>query len=312
MEAYTGHIAGLLTSVCWGFTSIFFTLSGRMVGSTVVNRTRLVFALIMVSGLHLVTQGELLPLGAEPWRWGWFAVSGLIGFVIGDALLFQAFVMIGPRLSTLLMALNPVMGAILAWILLAEHLNGAEIFGISLAVGGVAAVVTERKNGAAQRPDPSPRYYLIGVLCGLGGALGQASGLIASKQGLADDFPALSGNLMRLIFASSAIWVIAALQRRAGSTYATLRAQPKAIRFILIGAIAGPFVGVTFSLIAVQNAPVGVASTLMSLTPIMLLPVGYFWFDEQITRRAIAGTMLAVMGTTILFLESVILDVFGR
>lgn len=63
----------------------------------------------------------------------------------------------------------------------------------------------------------------------------------------------------------------------------------------------GPVLGVWLSLIAVQKAPVGIASTLMSLTPIFLLPVGYFMFSETIGFRAIVGTLIAVVGTVLLF-----------
>lgn len=303
MSLPIGELAGLTTSICWSFTSIFFTLSGRQVGSAVVNRTRLVLAFVMVSSLHLITQGELLPLHADPERWGWMAASGVIGFVIGDACLFQAFVMIGPRLSMLLMALNPVMGAVLAWALLSETLAAGEMVGIALAIAGVAWVVTDRRNGRDGLPDASLRYYVIGVLFGLGGALGQASGLIASKKGLEGDFSALSGNLMRLTVATLVIWALAAAGRQLGPTAHKLREHPRAIRFILGGAVAGPFLGVWLSLIAVQNAPVGVASTLMSLTPVFLLPLGWLFFKERITRRAVVGTALAVAGTAILFLS---------
>ena len=115
LTAYTGEIAGLFTSLCWSFTSIFFTLGGRIVGSPIVNRTRLIFALIMAIGVHFVTQGQFFPLDAGWERWGWLGLSGILGFALGDACLFQAFVMIGPRLSMLMMALHPVIGTILAW-----------------------------------------------------------------------------------------------------------------------------------------------------------------------------------------------------
>lgn len=301
MAEYTGELAGLLTSFCWSFTSIFFTLSGRLVGSPVVNRTRLLLALVMVSGVHWLAQGTIWPVYAAPERWGWMALSGLIGFVIGDALLFQAFVVIGPRLAMLLLSLNPVMGAILAWVLLGEILSSMEIVGIVLAVSGVAWVVSDRQNGKSL-PDAAPRTYLIGVLLGLGGALGQALGFIASKQGLAGEFSALSGNMIRLITATAAIWAFTALNGKVRAGFAAIRAQPQALRFIAGGAIAGPFLGVWFSLIAVQNAPVGVASTLTSLAPIILIPLSHLFFNERITSRAIIGTLLAVAGTAILFL----------
>jgi len=297
---FMGQFAGLLTSLCWSFTSILFTLSGRQVGSAVVNRTRLALALVMVSGAHWVAQGQPLPLDADLSRWGWLALSGLIGFVLGDAALFQAFVMIGPRLSMLLMALSPAMGAVLAWLLLGEALSGWEILGMALAIGGVAWVVTDRRNGNSDR---APRAYLIGVLFGLGGALGQALGLIFSKEGLRGDFSALSGNVIRLIAATITIWAFTVFRGQASNTLAVLRAKPGALRTIVGGAVAGPFLGVWLSLIAVQNAPVGVASTLMSFPPILLIPLGWLIFKERITQRAIVGTVLALAGVAVLFLH---------
>lgn len=302
MSDFIGQFAGLLTSLCGSFTSVFFTLSGRQVGSAVVNRTRLALALIMVTGAHWIAQGQPLPLDADLSRWGWLALSGLIGFVLGDAALFQAFVLIGPRLSMLLMALSPVMGAVLAWLLLGETLTGWEILGMALAIGGVAWVVTDRRNGNGN-PDRAPRAYLIGVLFGLVGALGQALGLIFSKEGLHGEFSALSGNVIRLVAATLSIWAFTALSGQASNTLTVLRAKPGAMRYIVGGAVAGPFLGVWLSLIAVQNAPVGIASTLMSFPPILLIPLGWLIFKERITQRAVAGTVLALAGVAVLFLH---------
>lgn len=302
MSSYTGELAALFTSFCWSFTSISFTLAGRQVGSPIVNRTRLAFALLMVSAAHWIAQGQPLPVDAALSRWGWMGLSGLIGFVIGDACLFQAFVMIGPRLSMLIMALNPVLGALMAWVLLNETLSAIEVVGIALAIGGVVWVVADRRNGHSL-PDPTPRHYAFGILFALGGAVGQAAGLIASRQGLQGDFSALSGNLMRLVAATLVIWLFTALNGQARRGITTLREHPGALRFILGGAVMGPFIGVWFSLIAVQHAPIGIASTLMSLTPIILLPLGRLLFHERITRRAVGGTALAVAGTAILFLR---------
>jgi len=301
VSTLTGELAGLFTSVCWSFTSIFFTLSGRLVGSPIVNRTRLVFGLLFVTLAHWITTGQPLPIHAGLSHWSWMALSGVIGFVIGDAFLFQAFVMIGPRLSMLIMALNPVIGAVLAWVLMGESLSAGEILGMALAISGVAWVVSDRRNGDGL-PHADPRHYALGLLWAFGGALGQAGGYLASKEGLKNDFSPLSGNLIRLVAATILIWAITAGQRQVRPGIETLRQNPRALRFIIAGSIVGPSLGVWLSLVAVQNAPVGVASTLTSLMPIFLLPLGYFIFKEQITQRAIVGTVLAVAGTAVLFL----------
>ena len=125
---------------------------------------------------------------------------------------------------------------------------------------------------------------------------------MVSKVGLAGDFSPLSGNMIRLVTATVVIWVITLLGGQFRDNFQKLRAQPDSLWGIVVGSFAGPFVGVWLSLIAVQQAPLGIASTLMSLTPIILLPIGRIFFDERVTRRAIAGTVVAFAGTAILFL----------
>ncbi|MBN1964076.1 MAG: DMT family transporter [Anaerolineae bacterium] len=316
---YTGHIAALLTSLAWTSTSVFFTIGGRRVGSPIVNRTRLLLAVIFVLITHTLTLGSPLP-DAEPFRWGWLSLSGLLGFIVGDACLFQAFVMIGPRLAMLLMALAPVINTAMGWLLLGETLAPLELLGIALAVGGVMVVVSDRRNGAQQPggmarqvDDPARdtraarRTYLIGVLFGLGGAFGQATGLFASERGLVGDFPALSGNLIRLLTAATIIWVFTLARGQAVAGFRKLREHPRALYAVIGGAVMGPFIGVWFSLIAVQRAPLGIASTLMSLAPIFLIPVARVVFKERVTARAVSGTILTVSGVALLFLAPLLM-----
>lgn len=300
---YLGHLAALGTSVAWSFTSVLFTLAGRRVGSPVVNRTRLLLAILLVAVTHRLTLGSFLPLDAEPFRWGWLALSGLIGFVLGDTFLFQAFVLIGPRLSMLLMALSPVFSTLLAWVLLGETLTALELLGIALTLGGVMLVVADRQNGDSRAlAVESPRQYILGVLYGLGGALGQALGLYASRMGLVGDFPALSGNLIRLLTAALVMWLLAAARGQVRASVQAWRARPDALKFVIGGAIFGPFIGVWLSLLAVQHAPMGIASTLMSLAPVLLIPISRALFGDRITARAILGTAVAFAGTALLFL----------
>lgn len=300
MNAQVGAFAALATAVFWSATSTFFTIAGREVGSVVVNRSRLFLASIFLLATHWIVMGEPIPFAATRDQWFWLALSGLIGFVLGDAFLFQAFVWVGPRISMLMMSLAPVIAAVVSWFALGEHLSILQFSGILVTISGVVWVMLDRR---ASSTVVENRDYFRGVLFGLGAASGQALGLIASKFGLRGGISPLSGNTIRVITATLIIWLLALLTRSARSSVQSFMRSRPARLSILGGTFFGPFLGVWLSLIAIQNAPVGNASTLMGLSPIILVPIGRIVFREQFTWWTIAGTLIAMVGVTLLFLS---------
>ena len=284
-----GELAALATAVCWSFTAILFTVSGRLVGSRVVNRSRLLFAVVILGGIHALLYGSVLPAGAGAYRWGWLALSSVLGFVIGDASLFQAFVLIGPRLGTLMMSTVPVQSTLLGWLFLGETVSRVEI-------AGIAWVVSERE-GARSTLDAA--VFRRGLLLGLIGAFGQATNLLTAKYGLAGGFPPISATVIRLIVAVLVMWTVAALQRQVRPTVAAWRDR-RALAAILGGTVAGPVTGVSLSMLAIQNARLGIASTLMALPPVLLIPIEFVLFGRRITRRSAAGTVLAFVGVALI------------
>ena len=301
-----GEIAALATSLCWSLTSIQFTMASQRAGSRIVNRMRLLLAVLFLVVAHLVVHGTLWPRNVEPFRWGWLGLSGIIGLMLGDGALYQAFLLIGTHRSMLLMTLAPVISALLAWGWFGEQLQTVQIAAILLTMGGIAWVVSERRekestDSGENEPPKESRRYVWGVLCGIGGALGQAVGLVLSKRGLTGGFDPLSATLVRMIVATGIMWLIALLQGQAGKTVRTM-SETKAWTATIGGALTGPAIGVWFSMLAIQHAQVGIASTLMSLSPIMLIPLSRWFFGEHATPRSVAGTAVAMAGATVLFL----------
>ena len=90
-----GEIAALATSFFFAYTSLIFVSAGRMVGSQVTNRIRLIFALTHLVILNLILFREPLPFSAETSRWMWLGLSGIIGLSLGDSFYFQALISIG-------------------------------------------------------------------------------------------------------------------------------------------------------------------------------------------------------------------------
>lgn len=293
-----GEIAAAITAICWSFTSIFFNNASRLIGSVKVNRLRLLVSAVILITVHWLVMGSPLPFAATQEQWLWLGLSGIIGLALGDAFLFQAYVHIGARLTTVIMALDPVFSALIAWVWLGEKLTPMEILGILITVFGVGWVVMEQRNGQGSH---SRKDLVLGILCGIGAVLGQAIGFVLSKKGLADNFSPLSGVLIRIIIATAVMWVLALFSGKIKETIAGFT-EPSARNNILAGSVLGPCLGVWLSMVAVQLVPVGIASTIMATRPILMLPLSKVIYKEKISMRAIIGTLIALAGVSVIFL----------
>lgn len=298
-----GEFAALFTAVCWSFTAVFFSFSGSLIGSDVVNRSRLIFAFLFLTITHFIIEGTLFPLGAEPFRWFWLGISAILGLALGDSFLFRAYVMIGPRLSMLLMATVPIYSAVFGWLLFGEIISGRELAGILLAVAGIAWVVTDPRADGGQegQTDLQKKDYRSGILFALAGALGQVANLITARYGLVGNFPTISATIIRIFIGILVLWGLAALRGQIRHTLRMWRNR-RAFNLMIGGSFTGPFLGIWFSLIAIQNSRLGIAATLMALPPILLIPIETFVYKRKVSQRGIWGTLIAITGVTLILL----------
>ena len=293
-----GELAALLTSISWAGTSVLFTKATQRVGSIIVNRMRSILGLTFLMLLNWAFNGYLLPFEAGADRWMWFALSGAIGYALGDVFLFQSFLCIGTQRGMLMMSLAPLMSAGLAWMFFGETLTGIQMLGVLVTLAGIAWVLLRRR-GDAPNQVCSP---VQGVLFGLGAAIGQAVGYVLSKQGLSDGFSPIAGNSIRMLAAVIVLWGLASIQGKAKVTINTMRENPKVFGWLSLAAFTGPVLGATLSLFALQHTQVGIASTLIALPPVFLLPISWIVFKEKFDWGAVLGTLVAMGGVALLFL----------
>ena len=308
---YIGESAALATALLWAFTSIFFAEAGKRIGSFQVNLIRLVMAVGIYSLVLLIWDGRLFPEDLNSSQLGWLAASGLVGLLLGDGCGFKALVMIGPRLTSLLYASAPIWTTIIAWVFLGEELGWIDLVGISLTVSGIVLVVLERQSRNAEingmkQGHPDSGSMTKGVLLGITAAVGQAIGLVMAKQGMffaGGTIEPMSASYIRMVVALVAIGGLAIARGNHAGLMAAFRDR-KGLGLCGGGAIVGPFLGVWLSLVAVKYISTGIAATLNSLTPIMILPLVTLFYREKVTPRATIGALIAVTGIAILFLGS--------
>lgn len=295
MISYLGELAALGAALSFSMNSLCYEVAGKRVGSYTVTHVRLWIAFTVMLLVHFVFTGVIYPTDISIHNLLWLLCSGVIGYALGDLALFKALVLIGARLSMLIMTLVPIFASLIAWIMLGEVLKPIEIAAILLTVGSVGLVISnEKKNGAK-----SNHISFKGIIFASLGALGQAVGMVFSKTGMSGGVSAVSANSIRVSGGLFAMFLITILSGRLKNEIHNL-SDKRGMKFLLIGSLIGPVLGVILALYAVSHAHVGITTTLMALSPIMMLPFAHYGMKEKISKSTIAGTVMAVIGAIIL------------
>ncbi|PKP07467.1 MAG: EamA family transporter [Bacteroidetes bacterium HGW-Bacteroidetes-5] len=179
-------------------------------------------------------------------------------------------------------------------------------------VAGVSSISVVTDPGISAKRGIHLHLPLKGVLLGLGGALGQGLGIVLSKIGMnhyavaskgsqVADFIPFAATQMRIITGVIGFALIIFLTRRAELLRKGIKDR-KAVAAIFMGAIFGPFVGVSLSLMAVQHTNTAVASTIMATTPIIILIPYVLLYKKKISFIEVLGAILSVVGVSLFFL----------
>jgi drug/metabolite transporter (DMT)-like permease len=298
-----GETAAVATSCLWTITSLFFTTAGKRIGSLSVNAYRTIMAVGFLLLAHVILLGTIFPMATNG-QWFWMGISGIVGLGIGDLAYFGALVTIGPRRSLLLMALSPIFASMGAYLMLREIIPALGIVGIAITLGGVVVVIMEEEERSGDEP-VSKKLRGYGVFLGLIGAIGQGVGLVLSKKGIYLDpemtLNPLSATLMRMVLGALFVWAVAAVAKKLPELRKAIRSK-EGISNTAAGAFIGPFIGVTLSMVAVTYTNAGIAQTLMSLMPVLIIPVVWIRYKQRTSLRGILGAAIAVIGVSILFL----------
>lgn len=297
IAAHYGEFAALLVAVFWAVTALSFEKASRQVGSLPVNIIRLVLGFVFLTVLTFFIRGVALPSDATAHNWIWLSVSGLIGFVLGDFFLFKSYTIIGSWFAMLIMTLAPPIAAVFGWILLDEKLSFLAIAGIMITMGGIVIAMFHRDKENRRMKVSKP---LKGLLYAFGGALGQALGIVFSKYGMGEYDP-FAATQIRIITGIAGFALLITLLGKWNPVKEAVTDRNAMIP-ISIGSFFGPCLGVSFSLLAIRYTSTGVASTIMALVPIFIIPPSVWLFKHRITLQEIIGTIVSLAGVALFFL----------
>ncbi len=292
-----GELAAVATAISWTLVGLFFSQASKRIGSVSVNFYKLIFGFTMLSITAYFVRGVAFPVDATLKNWIWLALSGVVGFFLGDYFMLKAYVEVGVRVSMLMMASSPPMAALLGFIFLSERLPSSALLGMLMTIAGIVLVILSKDKEQGRM---RVRYSIKGLTYAFIGAFGSAAGMVFSKVGLGD-YNTMAATQIRII-AGFLCFVIFVTVRKEWKNLRSAIKDRTALKYTFLGSIFGPFIGVNLSLVALKYTSTGIVSTITSMTPVTIIPFSIVLFKEKIKPREIFGALLSVSGVAILLL----------
>jgi len=303
IQSHLGEIIALVTAVAWTATGLAFQQATRRAGSISVNIIRLLIAFGIYAVVSFFIRGMFFPMDASKFNWIWLSISGLVGFVFGDYFLFKSYELISVRISMLVFSLSPPFAALISWFTLGEVMSFKAIMAMGITLAGIVLVVTEKKKLDDQKQGIKNglkfSFPIKGLVFALLGTIGQATGLVLSKYGMRD-YDVFAATQIRVIAGSIGFVLLITYIKRWPKVKEAL-VNKAAMKFITIGAIFGPFIGVYLSLLAITYTSVGIASTIMAIIPVMIIPPAIIFLKEKVTVKEVIGAFITVGGVVLFF-----------
>ncbi len=331
---FIGETIALGVAVSWTATALFAEVSSKRMGSLPLNTLRMTMSLILLTLTLWLLMGVPYPRYADGPTWLWLALSGVVGYVIGDYCLMQGYIYIGSRFGQLFMTLSAPTAAITGRLLLGEEMSTLAIIGMVVTLSGISLSILSKSD---QKPDKeghkSQSLKLTlparGIFFASMAGICQGFGLVLSKMGLGHYNNALSTEGIDPMTAPTDVLLPVPLQFSVPFAATMIRASIGLVGFFLLlvlfnkdwkqklshaahdhvamwcllgATIFGPFVGVSASLLATEYTSTGIAQTIFALTPILIIAPAAWLFHQKVTLREIIGAVISVAGVCLFFI----------
>jgi drug/metabolite transporter (DMT)-like permease len=307
VSSNTGIALALSTSVFWTLTPIFLASAGRRIGAYHANILRLGMAgaaLTFIAAGYLLCNGGVAAAQIPAPAFLWLVISGITGLVVGDSLYINALTTLGPRRTTLMLTLAPIVSVVIAWIFIGEELTWPVLAGIAMIIGGIIYVVAyeDRRQTDAVNAEPG-RSSIKGIVIAVCGTFFHGSGAVMARQAFLSA-PGINPVLAAAVRVASSAVILCIFALITGHLLKAVRnlQSSQVLLRITMGTFSGPVIGMILYISALKYSPAGIVTTLSGLSPILILPIIALRYRVKIRREAIFGTISAVVGVAIMVL----------
>ena len=292
-----GQVLALVTALCWALNSATYSVLGKSVKSSSLAHARSLFAVPFVFILMVCTEGfSFISISGRSLTA--LMASGVTGYYITDVLMFYSYVTLGPREALVIMTFSPVVSALLSGLCFGEVLSAGQWISIILILAGITLMVLDEIISAKQQR--SRDKVVKGMIAAFLGAFFQALSYILARYAL-DDVGPVSTNFLRNLAGLLCFIIISFFPKSTFRKDALFLKDGKMRNQLLFACITGPVLGMSFQMMALKLAPVGIVSALSQISPLFMLPIDILVLKKRVHALSFAGTLISIAGAVLLF-----------
>ncbi|NCN26519.1 DMT family transporter [bacterium] len=263
----------VISALLWSVATQFFAKAGRAMPIRRLNLIKSWVSFALFAIVCLLSSGFASSLEAV----GWLCISGIVGFALGDLLIFASFSRMGPARTMIIGSFQPAIIALFSFVFFSRTLNPKQYLGIALMILCIVILSSEKK----RRSDVTWKTLLLA----LAGMSLDALGVVFTKQAFSLDpsIDAFTANFYRI---GIAIPVMTVINYKTGF-WRRLKDTPRpALLGALVGTLLGTFLALYFYLAGIAKADAPTIAALTLCAPLIasayehfkerLFPSGYF------------------------------------
>ncbi len=289
-EVIIGALAGLLGSALYAGSVVIYRSQAEEIPALVVSATKMFVALPFMTILILFVFGPaLLALPAETVFY--LAMSIILGAVIGDTLYLISQERIGVSYAFPIAMSFPIITYFFAMILLGEPFLFFRLIGVFISVAGVVTISRERHT----TDDYDMKGFdVLGVGLAMTTAVLYAAGAVILQVGVTDADP-ITTNFVRVL--SGSIAFVPML----GAAFGKGMKRPTrgALKAVAVAGFFGMAIGSLLYVTSVKFAGATITSVVASTAPLFAVPISVFYLKEEVTKKALWGIVMTVLGVVL-------------
>ncbi len=314
-----GYLIAFLAMIVGTLSTIPFTDAARKWGPVAINHFRLLVGFIVLSLLVMILE-KLSPIALfsipSATEYAYLCTSGIIGLVIGDYFGFHCLAILGAKRFSIFNTISPGAALAFGFLLVGESIDIIGILGMAISIGGMiwfiqASDTKEIDAHLVHEYGKKSKGVLFGVLS----ALFQGFHMALAKKALTEESIPISpihATWIRVLGAMIAYFIFTfATGKFKSNVLNPIRAERSTILKATLASIFGLVLSIVLVMWSLSLCKVAVAQTIISLSPILILPVAYLLYKEKITWKTFFAGLVSIFGVYVLIWRDDIATIFG-